>query len=500
MDIEKLLANLQIASPQVLRELKQTIEQLERMETIEECRSDFLAFVRRMWPQFLESAHHRKMAKAFQDVVEGRKKRIIINIRPRVGKSELTSIYLPAWFIGKFPHKKIMQATHNSTLATKYGRKVRDLIKRQEYQEIFPGTDLKQDTKAAGRWETTQGGEYYAAGVDAGIAGHGADLCVIDDPHSEQDGKTGNRSQFDAVYDWYTSGPRQRLQPGGAVLLVMTRWHKADLTGRVLRQSIENQKADQWEVIEFPAILPSGATLFPELWPPEEVLQTKETLPPQQWNAQYMQNPTSEESALIKREWWQRWEHEKPPECTSLIMAWDTAFEAGEKSDYSAMTLWGVFYREVNEKPVANLMLLDAWRERLEFPDLKRAALSKWKKHQPDVFLVEQRASGAPLIYELRSMGIPVTGFTPTKSTGDKVVRVNAITDLFSSKLIWAPRAPWAEEVIQECAEFPSGDHDDLVDTVSLALSRFRKGGFIRAELDQDDEKDRLFKRRKYYW
>lgn len=449
------------------------------------------------------------MGLVFDRVVAGELKRAIINMRPRVGKTELTSWLLPSWYIGRFPHKKIMQITHTAGLATKYGRRVRDLINTQKYQEIFPGIQLKRDTKAAGKWETMQGGEYYAAGTDTNIAGYGGDLVVIDDPHSEQDAKTGNKEVFDKVYDWYTTGPRQRLQPGAAVLLVMTRWHKADLTGRLLKAEVESPGADHWELIEFPAILPSGTVLFPEMWPKEEVLAAKASMPSAHWNAQYMQNPTAEEGALIKREWWQRWEKTEPPKCESLIMSWDTAFGAKNKNNYSAMTLWGVFYTG-EDKPKANLILIDAWRGRVEFPELKAKALELWKKKQPDIFLIEAKATGAPLAYELRAMGIPVSTYTPSArhigGDGDKQVRVNSITDFFHSKIVWAPARPdggwmrFAEEVIEECADFPFGDNDDYVDTVSQALIRFRRGGFIKAALDYTEPENRAFKRRKYYW
>ena len=421
--------------------------------------------------------------------------------------SELTSWLLPAWYIGKYPHKKILQITHTASLATKYGRKVRDLIRTPAYQEIFPGVTLKKDTKAAGKWETTHGGEFYAAGTDTNISGYGADLCVVDDPVSEQDAKTGKKEVFDRVYDWYTSGPRQRLQPDAAVLLLMTRWHKADLTGRLIQASVESPGADQWELVSFPAILPSGATLFPELWPKEQVRAAKASMSVGQWNAQFQQNPTAEEGALIKREWWQRWEKDDEPKVVSTIMSWDTAFNDKQRANYSAMTLWGIFYTGPEEKPKANLVLLDAWRDRVDFPSLKQEAVRQWKKRNPDVFLVENKATGAPLIYELRAMGIPVSEFTPTHSTGDKIVRCNSVTDIFRSGLVWAPAKPnggwlrWADEVIEECAEFPLGDHDDYLDTVVQALIRFRKGGYIRVPSDFEEPEEAQTKlRRKYYW
>lgn len=784
--------------PETRQQIMDQLDELDRLERVEKCRDDFLSFCKAMWPIFIESAHHRQMAKVFEGVVKGTKKRAIINIRPRVGKSELTSWLLPAWFIGKFPTKKIMQVTHTASLATKYGKRVRDLISTPQYQEIFPGVKLKADSKAAGKWETQQGGEYFAAGTDTNLAGWGADLCIIDDPISEQDGKTGNKDVFDKNYDWYTSGPRQRLQPGGTILVVMcmtgdtdvlrpdgsttklcdlcpgdevssyedgkivssrvlnfrsngddavftvqtrsgitlranerhpflvdfdgerkwtllrdlrpgmrlvsvrdatvcrdlepnqdcvtharqeprttgktqplrsatlaitasgvvgnvnvvgqsgppvnarpatnegvnirqkrrrntglgasstdtgsracnttkwsphvqacvtavgsrqaariqertgaascalttatiqaksegcfattatspsdtgkhqkylsgpriiydvtldpivavtasgrdevfdievertgnfiangivshnTRWHKMDLTGRLIKSSVESPGADQWELITFPAILPSGTQIFPELWPLDQVLGAKASMSVGQWNAQFMQNPTSEEGALIKREWWQRWEKEKEPECYSTIMSWDTAFGEKQRDNYSAMTLWGVFNSGTEDKPVPNMMMLDAWRGRVTFPDLKKNVIKQWEERKPDVFLVENRATGAPLIYELRAMGIPVSEFNSSWATGDKTARANSVTDLFRSGMVWAPTHRWAEEVVEECAEFPFGEYDDYVDTVVQALMRFRKGGYIRVPTDYEEpEEKRVRLRHKYYW
>jgi predicted phage terminase large subunit-like protein len=212
--------------------------------------------------------------------------------------------------------------------------------------------------------------------------------------------------------------------------------------------------------------------------------------------SQYQQNPTSETSAIVKREWWQLWDKEEPPKCEFTLMAWDTAFEKTQRADYSALTHWGVFYKEDDAGLMqTNIILLNAFRERMEFPRLKKVALEQYKEWEPDSIIIEKKASGAPLIYELRAMGIPVQEFTPTRGN-DKITRLNAVSDLFASGKVWAPGNHWAEEVIDEVASFPAGEHDDYVDSVSLALMRFRKGGFIRTTLDEEDE-PRQFRRRK---
>jgi len=756
---------------------------LLEMDRVERCRESFLFFVKQMWPIFISGKHHQIMADAFERVAEGSLKRLIINMPPRHTKSEFASFLLPSWFLGKFPQKKIIQTAHTAELAVGFGRKVRNLVQSEQYSKVF-ATKLSSDSKAAGRWNTDKGGDYFAIGVGGAVTGKGADLLIIDDPHSEQEAKQGNPAVFDGVYEWYTSGPRQRLQPGGAIIIVMcmtgdtpvlmangstrqlsdvragdvvatfdqgrlktakvnnwqssgfdtvyriqtksgrilrankrhpflvfnegvlewtrvyqlkagddlvslkdaadhqeqkqnpgcvgparqgsrttakiqtptasrlevtanglvnhapvgnqciakgsallatesntrhhskhqsrtgqeglntgteslwksltgwfksgttsvmsvvnrllgktqeptgaassvlttttpqercedfsvmtatlqsdmerrqrflselqrisdfttdqivsiteegqeevfdveidrtenfiangfvshnTRWAKRDLTGQILKNSSKDG-TDDWEVIEFPAILPSGNPLWPGFWSKEALESLKAELPVAKWEAQYQQSPTSEQGAIVKREQWRIWDKEAPPPCEYIIQSWDTAFEKNNRADYSACTTWGVFYQEDRHgqsKP--NIILLDAFKDRLEFPDLKKKALEMWKEWQPDTLIVEKRAAGAPLIYEMRKMGIPLSEYTPHKGS-DKVARVNAIADLFASGVVWCPEKRWADEVMEEMASFPNGDNDDLVDSSSQALMRFRQGGFITVDSDEVDE------------
>ena len=464
----------------------------------EQAQTDFLRFAHEMWPGFIDGRHHRVMAKKFQEIAEGKVKRLIINMPPRHTKSEFASYMLPAWYLGKFPNKKIIQCSNTAELAVGFGRKVRNLVGSEVYSRIFPNVHLKSDSKAAGRWATSGGGDYFAIGVGGTVTGKGADLLIIDDPHSEQEAALASvdTSVFDKVYEWYTSGPRQRLQPGGSIIVVMTRWSKRDLTGKILQAAIERD-GEEWEIIDFPAILPSGNPLWPEFWPLVELEALRNELPLSKWNAQYMQQPTSESGAIVKREWWKEWEDEDPPKCEFVIQSWDTAFTKNERSDYSACTTWGVFY--LNENPDdAHVILLDAFKRRMEFPELKEVAYKHYMEYEPDAFIVEAKASGAPLIYELRNMGIPVQEFTPTRGN-DKIARINAVSDLFASGKVWAPRTRWAEEVIEEMAAFPNSDHDDLVDSSTQALIRFRKGGFIKLESDEKDEIVSFRRKAAYY-
>jgi predicted phage terminase large subunit-like protein len=447
----------------------------------EKVHQDFLTFVKSMWPDFIQGSHHKKIADQFNRLAEGKINRLIINMPPRHTKSEFASFLLPAWMIGRNPKLKIIQTTHTTELAVRFGRKAKHLIDSPDYKRFFK-TTLREDSQAAGRWETDQGGEYFAAGVGSAITGRGADLLIIDDPHSEQDAM--NPEALERAYEWYTSGPRQRLQPGGKIVVVMTRWSLKDLTGSLIGAQ-KGIKSDQWEVVEFPAILPDEKPVWPEYWKLSELESVKASLSIQKWNAQWMQNPTSEEGSIIKRDWWRKWDKDYIPELYHVIQSYDTAFLKKETADFSAITTWGVFYPNPDSGP--NLILLDAMKERLEFPELRRRALEQYHYWKPESVVIESKASGLPLTYELRKMGIPVINFTPSKGN-DKHSRINAVAPLFESGQIWAPEAAFAEEVIEECAAFPFGDHDDLVDSMTQALMRFRQGGFIEHPEDYKDE------------
>jgi predicted phage terminase large subunit-like protein len=456
-------------------------------------KDSFLDFVKHVYSGYKVGPHHLRLAQIFEDIAAGKKKRVIVNIAPRHGKSELISYLAPAWFLGKYPQKKIIMASHTADLAVNFGRRVRNLVGSEAYRDVFPQIELQADSKSASRWGTNFNGEYFAIGVGGALAGRGADLFIIDDPHSEQEAKTGRSDVFLPAWEWFQSGPLQRLMPGGAIIVVMTRWSKLDLTGQIITQMDRHDDVDRWEVVEFPAIKDDGEPLWPEFWPLQELLSKKAALDVRYWNAQYMQQPTSEEGALIKREWWNIWDKEDPPNCEFTIMALDAAQETNNRADYNALTTWGVFFNE--ETNNYNIILLNAIKKRLEFPELKKLVLEEYKEWEPDAFIVEKKSNGAALYQEMRRMGVPASEFTPGKGQ-DKISRVNAVSDLFSSEIVWAPDRRWAKEVIEECNDFPSGANDDLVDSTTLALMRFRQGGFIKLPSDEVDD-DRLYQYRK---
>jgi len=456
---------------------------LAQLEKNEKCQNDFLTFVRAMWPDFIAGRHHKIIADKFERVATGELKRLIINMAPRHTKSEFASYLFPAWMMGRDPRMKIIQATHTTELAVNFGRKVKNLIETDEYKEVFPEVALAVDSKASGRWDTNKGGMYYAVGVGSNLAGRGGDLVVIDDPHSEQTAMSN--SGFDDAWEWYTGGPRQRLQPGGSIVLVQTRWSEKDMTGQLLRSMAKDPLADQWEVVELPAIFDNDEPCWPQYWSLEDLTAVKASIPPSKWNAQYQQNPTGEENAIIPREWWKTWEKEVVPQLQYVIQSYDTAFSKRETADFSAITTWGVFYPQEGGPP--NLILLDSKKGRWDFPELKEQAYDQYGYWEPDTVIVEAKASGMPLTQELRQIGIPVVNYTPSKGA-DKVTRVHSVSPLFEAGMVWAPDEVFADEMIEEVAAFPNGEYDDLVDSMTQALMRYRQGNFI--QLPSDDWED----------
>ena len=567
-EIDHLLNTIDNYSPEEQEELYTMLGELADKQVAEAARLDLIAFCCLMQPDYKVGKHHRILGNLLMEIELGKvgeagevrnigKDRVCVNIPPRHGKSQLVSLYFPAWFMGRNPTKKVMMVSHTTDLAVDFGRKVRNLIGTEGYKRVFPDVNLAVDSKSAGRWNTNFGGEYFACGIGSSIAGRGADLLLVDDPHSEQDVLSGNFDVFDKAYEWFTFGARTRLMPGGRVAIVQTRWHLDDLTGRVVKDMNLNPIADQYEVVEFPAIMEverdveeivetgeldeveeeykdeAGDTqkryitkpitkstttrklvekpLWPEFFDLDALYRTKASMPLFQWNAQYQQQPTAEEAALVKREWWLEWTREEAPKCEYVIMSLDAAGETHNRADYTAITTWGVFMYEGgirdgegNERGTPhtyNIILLNAIKKRMEFTDLKRTAHEQYLEWTPDSFIVEKKGAGAPLYQELRRSGLLVQEYTPHRGSGDKTARLQSVADIIRSGLVWVPQTRWAEEVVEEVASFPFASHDDLVDSTVMALMRFRQGGFIRLPSDPKDEGREHRKRglQKYY-
>lgn len=504
-EVQHMLDNLDSFSDEEIAEIDKLVEELGIRKRNKTAYDDLIEFCKRMQDDYIVGRHHRILADLLMAIEAGDEDRICVNIPPRHGKSQLVSIFFPAWFLGRNPNKKVMMVSHTTDLAVDFGRKVRNLISLDDYKAIFPTVKLAVDSKSAGRWNTNFGGEYYACGVGSALAGRGADLLLIDDPHSEQDVINGNFSVFERAYEWYTFGARTRLMPGGRVAIIQTRWHMDDLTGRVTSDMVKNEKSDQFEIIEFPAILdsedddgkPIQKPLWPEFFDLEALLRTKSSMPTFQWNAQYQQQPTAEEASIVKREWWRIWADDDPPECEYIIMSLDAAAEKHNRADYTSLTTWGVFFNE--EEEMHNLILLNAIKERMEFPELKELAVREYHDWEPDAFIVEKKSSGSALYQEMRRMDLPVQEYTPHRGSGDKMARLNSVADIIRSELCWVPPKRWAEELVEEIAGFPFMSNDDQVDSTVMALLRFRQGGFIRLPTDVWDDEPDIPQRAGYY-
>jgi len=504
-EYEEMLAMLDSSSETSLLSLDKMVRKLEEEDTLQKTRDDLIEFCKKMQPDYKVGRHHRILADKLMALEDGSKDRVCVNIPPRHGKSQLVSIFYPAWFLGRNPGKKVMMVSHTTDLAVDFGRKVRNLIATEAYNEIFPEVALAIDSKSAGRWNTNFGGEYFACGIGSALAGRGADLLLVDDPHSEQDVINGNFSVFEKAYEWFTFGARTRLMPGGRVAIVQTRWHMDDLTGRVTNDMVKNEMADQYEIVEFPALLDAedadGKPIMKPLWPEffdlPALERTKASMPVFQWNSQYQQKPTAEEASIVKREWWGRWPHDQPPHVEYVIMSLDAAAEKHNRADYTALTTWGVFFNE--DENAHHLILLDSIKKRLEFPELKQLSMEEYTKWEPDAFIVEKKSAGTAIYQEMRRMGLPVQEYTPHRGTGDKLARLNSVADIIASGMAWVPSTRWADELVEEIAGFPFMSNDDLVDSTVMALLRFRQGGFIRLPTDEWEDEAPYYHKREYY-
>jgi predicted phage terminase large subunit-like protein len=490
------LQDLAAVPEDVKNELLRLELRLAQITARDQATSNFLSFCRYVWPEMIVGAHHKKIAAALDRVVSGECKRLMIAMPPRHGKSQMGSYLFPAYLMGKKPDSKLIVGSHTAELAQRFGRMIRNLVADERYKELFPDFLLSADSKAAGRWDTSHGGEAFFIGKGGAMTGRGGNVVILDDILDEQDALSN--TAMENTWEWYQSGPRQRLQPNGAIIVINTRWKTDDLSGRLLKLQ-GAIKSDKWEVLEFPAILPSGGPLWPEYWKLEELEAVKHTIGLQKWNAQWQQTPTADEGAILKREWWQRWKPEEPPLVEYIIQSYDTAYSKKETADYSVITTWGVFVPDIDSGP--NIILLDVKKGRWDFPELKRIAREEYKNWNPDNVLIEAKATGITLQQELRRVGIPVTMYSPggRRAGQDKVSRANSIAPILESGMVWAPETEWADELIEECAAFPNGDHDDMVDSTTQALMRFRAGNFIALNTDEAEDSSDAAADMEYY-
>ena len=464
--------------------LQKAINRLSVLEKHDKVQGSLLEYARFQMPEYQTPAHIKLLAHKLEEVERGNIKRLAIFMPPRHGKSQLTSQFFPAWYLGRNPSKFVIATTYAQDLADDFGRSVRNQIQDEDYNRIFNDCTLSKDSSSVRRFHTTGSGVYYAVGAGGAITGRGAHLLLIDDPIKGREDADSDAMRSNLI-DWYRSTAYSRLMPGGSIILIQTRWHEDDLAGWILRETSH----EPWEVIELPAVLdekaskilkrPKGQALWPEAYDKKRLEEIKKTAGSREWNSLYMQRPSAEEGNILKRYWWKEWTEDNPPECNYILQSWDTAYTVKSTSDYSAVTTWGIF----EHNGIQNAILLSARRERWEFPELKSEAIKLYNEFKPDVVLIEAKASGWSLIQELQRAGIPITPFNPKRA--DKKTRAHSVTPLFESGRVWYPSSKyWAEDVINQCAQFPSSNYDDLVDSTTQALMRLRQGLFVEHPQD----------------
>lgn len=489
-----------------------------------ESNEDFLTFIRRWAPRivsdFKMGRHIEVLAENLQDVAEGRCRRLMVFLPPRSSKSVICSKLFPAWYIGRNPRHEIMSISHSDQLASEFGRSVRDIVSDEDYQQVFPNVSLRQDVRAAGKWKTNKNGSYYAAGVRSQIAGRGAHIAILDDAMSEEDAISSAGRKY--IKEWWPSGLRTRLMPNGSIIIINTRYHYDDLCGWLLKQESKmDLKEDQkWRVVSIPAWLdeqasellglPEGTSYFPE-WKPDEVLRLDEqeiraTEGSKYWESLYMQNPSPDEGGIIKKHWIKWWEYSDPPTCDFIIQTYDTAFSTKTTADFSVIQTWGVFgMQEDNpltgtEIYASNLILLGSVKKRYEYPELRKEAQDQYKKFNPDICIVEKKASGQSLIQDMRRAGLPVLEYEPDK---DKTSRVYASTPLMEAGRVWLPKdRDWAQELFDEAVSFPYAPHDDQVDAMTMAILYVKESWRMTHPNDpnwEDDTDSRRIKRVAYW-
>ena len=486
----------------------------------EESQDDFLTFVRLMAPKLISDwkmgKHIEVISKKLTQLENGEIKRLMVFLPPRSSKSVICSKLFPAWYIGKNPEHEILPVSHSDQLSSDFGRSVRDLVNTEEYSKIFGGVSLRSDVRAAGKWKTTQGGTYYAAGVRSQIAGRGAHIAILDDVMSEEDSFSEAGRKY--IKEWYPAGLRTRIMPNGIILIINTRYHFDDLCGWLLKQQeeISDYGIIPWEVIKIPAWvdeasaelldLPVGSSYFPE-WKPDEVLKVDEqeikaSNGSRYWESLYMQNPVAEEGGLIKKDWVQWWEYDEPPACDFIIQTYDTAFSTRTTADFSVIQTWGIFCSynqdEYGEEGYpSNLILLGNIKGRFEYPILRKMAQDLYYQHRPDVCIVEKKASGQSLIQDMRRAGLPVQEFIPDK---DKVARVYAASPMMEAGRVWIPKHKrWSDDLLIELLQFPHGAHDDQVDALTMAI-HFMKESWHLTHPDDPYYEDAPRKKRVAYW
>lgn len=419
-------------------------------------RAGLLAFTKYTNQAYRPAPHHELIAEKLEAVERGEIKRLMICMPPRHGKSELASRRFPAWFIGRNPGKQVIAASYNSDLANDFGREVRNIVDADEYGHLFD-TRLAQDSQAANRWHTDKDGMYVAAGVGTAITGRGADLLLIDDPFKDRK-EADSEIRRNDVWNWYTSTAYTRLMPGGAIVVINTRWHDDDLSGRLLSQ----EDGDKWEVISLPAIDDKGEALWSDWYPVDRLEQIKAVLPARDWNALYQQNPIPDEGDYFKLSWFG--EYDELPESLSYYGASDYAVTDGG-GDFTEHGIAGVDFSK-------NLYVVDWWRGQTTSDVWIDKKCDLINKYSPRCWFGESgviKKSIEPFMMARMTQRGAFCRIEWLPSIADKPTRARNIQAMASMGKVFLPKnAPWKSELLSQLIRFPAGKFDDGVDVMSL--------------------------------
>jgi len=423
-------------------------------------------------------------------------------------KSITASVALPAWCWTTKPNKRFLFASYANSLSIRDSVKCRRLIDSDWYQQLFGDVfDLTTDQNQKQRFENNKTGMRIATSVDGALTGEGGDIIVIDDPHNVREAES--TTVREGVLDWWDQAMQTRLNDPktGAFIIIMQRVHDNDLTGHILSNDYD------WDHLCLPARheanhpYPSTSTIgFKDprtkegelLWPnriDESTLdKLEQSLGMYAASGQLQQRPSPKGGSILKQVWWREWEDPNHlPPVEHVIQSWDTAYSTKEKSSYSARTTWGVFKYE----GCWNAIALDCWYDRVSYPDLRREAQEAYDDYEPDVVLIEKKASGQSLIQDLRMSGVPVLPYMPDR---DKEARAHAASALLEDGRIWYPaKKKWAKDLIEICSSFPTGENDDIVDTCTQAWLRLRKSWFLTHSEDWEDEDQEIIDRKPLY-
>lgn len=412
--------------------------------------------------KWIDYKHLKFISKQIAPAIVKGNARFIVEAPPRHGKSELISHWTPTWFLENFPTKSVIIASYESSLAQSFGRKVRNEFETQE----LLNTELAEDSKAANRFHTKQGGGFITAGVGGALTGKGGDLCIIDDPiKNKEEAYSANRKRI--ILDWADWVLKTRLEPNGSIVLLNTRWSHDDLSGAWLR-------AGGWTRIRMPALAEEddilgreiGEPLCPERYPLDALLQIKSEQPANSWNALYQQRPNEESGALVKREHFKFWKA-LPGRFDQTIQSWDMTFKETSDGSFVVGQVWG--------KYKADLYLIDQVRARTEFIGAQNMVKAMHGKHPIAApIIIEDKANGPAII---SSLNREIAGIVPWDVKGSKYARFEAVSPMFVAGNVFIPdpsTTPWVNDFIEELVTFPFGSHDDQVDATSQAIDYLR--------------------------